>query len=129
MTMRHYLTTTMVALMLSTTGCKTFLTDASMCDAIKDGSFAVATFGCMKISDMPARDVCTKAGLAGALLAKQACLTKLAQKGTTGPEIGDPADPKDAELMRDASAIIDEWRALESPSSATLGVAPTRSSQ
>lgn len=124
--MRRYLIAASAALCLTTlSGCKTLLADASMCDAIKDGSFAVATFGCMRINDLPARDMCTKAGLAGALLARQACLAKLAKNGTTGPEIGDPVSPKDAEVYHDARAIVDEWKALDTPSQRTRAGAPT----
>lgn len=111
----------LLTLAITSAGCKTLqsmVNDPSMCDAIKEGSFAVATFGCMRIDDLPSRDACTKAGLAGALLAKQACLAKLAKDGNqAAPEIGDPMDPKDAETYREAHALINEWKALESPAS------------
>lgn len=116
----------LVAALLTTPGCKTMTADATVCNVIKDGSFAVATFGCMKISDLPARDLCTKAALAGSLLAQQACLARLAKEGLSPPETGDPLAPEDLEVHRDAQAIIDEWRALESPSQQAPPGAQTR---
>lgn len=86
-----------------------------MCDAIKDGAFAVGTFGCLKIQDLPTRDLCTKASLAGALVARTACLARLAAGATPAAEVGDPMSPEDAAVLRDAEAIIGEWKALELP--------------
>lgn len=108
-------------------GCKTFTSltaDPSSCEMIKDGSFAVGTFGCMKIQDLPSRDLCTKAALAGSLLARQACLTHLVKTGSSA-EIGDPPDPRDREVLQDARAILQEWESLESPSHVTQPTAPT----
>lgn len=118
---------TLGGLLLATSGCKTLMGDPTMCGVIKDGSFAVGTFGCMKIQDLPARDLCTKAALAGSLIAHQACLMKLAQAGTPMPEIGDPMSPEDQQIHDDAQAIINEWRRLESPSQFTPPAAPQQS--
>lgn len=101
---------------MATEGCATFSKTAGpeLCDVIKDGTFAVGSFGCMKIQEMATRDICMKASLAGALVARSACLARLAA-GTQMPEIGDPLAPEDAAFKRDAQAIIDEWKALEMP--------------
>lgn len=106
---------TVGALSVSLSGCATMRLDAAACDALKDGTFAVGTFGCMKIQEPSARDVCTKAALAGALVARAACIAKLTAGQGPIIETGDPKTPEDAALEQDARAIVDEWRALEYP--------------
>jgi hypothetical protein len=86
-----------------------------MCDAIKDSVFAVGTFGCLKVADLPTREICQKAALAGALMAKAACITRLGVGAGLPPEVGDPEAPEDMAFRKDAEAIVDEWKALDKP--------------
>lgn len=90
------------------------------CSAIRDGAFAVATYGCLRIGDAGARDACTKAGLAASLLAFQTCMK---EAGTAAvAEIGDPIEGADIAAIADARAIIAEYAALEGPGSLPFDV-------
>lgn len=101
------------SLLLMAQGCATLKPTPELCDTLKESVFAVGTFGCMKVQDSASKDICLKAALAGALVARAGCLAKLA--AGQAPEVGDPLSPEDAALTADAEAIVNEWKALEQP--------------
>lgn len=82
------------------------------CSALRDGAFAVASYGCMRISEPAARDACTKAGLAASLLAYTTCLKESGSNVAT-LETGDPPCDAEEAVLADARAIIAEYEALE----------------